>query len=429
MATATPEERARWPAPNYVNPESRGPIVIGITAATMALVIVFQCARFYGKGVLRQALGADDWTMLIATIFSIPVSVFAMVSCQYGLGLHIWDQKPEEWSMTYAKIAFAADILFPIACSVTKISLCLTYLRLFPSKTDKIFCYVLSVFVTLYTVACIFLMLFQCTPIRAYWDPAVKQHCINIRATLVSVAALNSLSDFLVYLWPAKPLWSLQLPLKQRLGLITIFGVGCTVCVAGICRMYYLEMYFESYDLLWEASIIYTTMSVEMNLGIICGCLSGVKPVLAVVFPRFFGTSHKTNSRPAYPTSYGRSTRPETFAFHPLSDVSNLSKSKDKDIGNKIDHAVSIENIRLENGIHKEQRNFAWASSSGECEIDPKIPANAIGVNQVVTVKEEELENIDGLSPGGDRNRKGDASSEEWIMEEFPQPGGKRRDS
>ena len=66
--TATPEEMARWPAPNFVNPESRGPIVVGITASTMALVVIFQCVRFYGKGVLRQALGPDDWTMLVATV-------------------------------------------------------------------------------------------------------------------------------------------------------------------------------------------------------------------------------------------------------------------------------------------------------------------------------------------------------------------------
>jgi hypothetical protein len=76
----------------------------------------------------------------------------------------------------------------------------------------------------------------RCTPIRGYWEVSAKQSCINIRATLVAVAGLNCASDILVYLWPAKPLWSLQLPLKRRLGLIFIFAVGLVVCVAGICR-------------------------------------------------------------------------------------------------------------------------------------------------------------------------------------------------
>lgn len=97
-------------------------------------------------------------------------------------------------------MGYTADLLFPAACSLTKISLCLTYFRLFPSRTDKIFCYALSTFVILYTIACLFLSLFQCRPIRSYWDLDVEQKCINMRATLVAIAALNSFSDFLVYL-------------------------------------------------------------------------------------------------------------------------------------------------------------------------------------------------------------------------------------
>lgn len=97
-------------------------------------------------------------------------------------------------------------------------------------------------------VACLFLSLFQCRPIKSYWDLSVKQECINMRATLVAIAALNSFSDFAVYLYPAKPLWSLHLPVKQRLGLIFLFSVGLLVCVAGVLRMYYLEVFFDSYD-------------------------------------------------------------------------------------------------------------------------------------------------------------------------------------
>ncbi|KAF2019062.1 hypothetical protein BU24DRAFT_111794 [Aaosphaeria arxii CBS 175.79] len=409
---ATPEQRASWPPPNFDNPDSRGALVTGFTAPTMALAIIFTMARFYGKGILRQALWLDDWIMLAATIISIPVSIFPMVSLNFGLGRHIWDLKPE-WAEPYAKIGFIADILFPISCSLTKVSLCLTYLRLFPGKADKIFNYTLMIFVTIYTVVCIFLMLFQCTPIRGYWDPSAKQSCINTRVTLVVVAALNSLSDFLIFLWPAKPLWSLHLPMKQRISLIMIFAVGCTVCIAGICRMYYLEQYFDSYDLLWVGAIIWLVMSVEMNLGIICGCLSGVKPVLAVVFPRLFASSYKSNSRPTYPT-YGRTTRPggESFAFQPLTDASTRTKKGE----------VHIEALNPEDGRHTDQRNYAWAASTAAEDVDDShvVPPGQIAVNQVVTIREEERE-VDGSSPTPlERSTKGDNGSEEWIMEEFP---------
>ena len=68
MSGATPEEKASWPAPNFENPESRGSIVIGMAVPTMVLVVVFGTMRFYGRGVLRHALGMDDWMMFAAAV-------------------------------------------------------------------------------------------------------------------------------------------------------------------------------------------------------------------------------------------------------------------------------------------------------------------------------------------------------------------------
>lgn len=48
----------------------------------------------------------DRRALMDMKISAIPVSVMAMVSLNYGLGLHIWDQKPEEWHETYSKVYF-----------------------------------------------------------------------------------------------------------------------------------------------------------------------------------------------------------------------------------------------------------------------------------------------------------------------------------
>jgi hypothetical protein len=143
MAAATPEEMALWPAPNFEDPEVRGHIVIGMAAPTVALVVVIAAMRFYGRGVLRHALGMDDYMMFAAAVrlahlqfdahskcltahclllpatalakygyglmtdnqqmFSIPVTAIAIVSLNLGLGLHMWDQK-KEWHTPYSKV-------------------------------------------------------------------------------------------------------------------------------------------------------------------------------------------------------------------------------------------------------------------------------------------------------------------------------------
>jgi hypothetical protein len=149
-------------------------------------------------------------------------------------------------------------------------------------------------------------------------------------------------------------------------------------------------------------------MACEMNLGIICGCLSGVKPVLGVIFPRFFASSYKADSRPTYNRT-GHTTHAESFPFQTLSDVSNTNKARDR----KIENTADVDEIDM-GGKGTGQGNFvaAWASASGDT--DYLGPEGVIGVESTVEVREEE-----GLSPKSGRSRKG---SEEWIMEQGAEP-------
>lgn len=159
-------------------------------------------------------------------------------------------------------------------------------------------------------------------------------------------------------------------------------------------------------------------MILEMDAGIICGCLSGVKPVMAVIFPALFGSSYKTRSggtRPTYGQT-GRTTIRDSSAFQPLSDLSSKSREHRME-------SLPMDAINASEG--KDQRNFAWASSNGDLDVASSLPANAIAVHQVVIVEEEDSGN---LTPPSERDIKGnglsDAGSEEWIIDHGPKSHG-----
>jgi hypothetical protein len=207
--------------------------------------------------------------------------------------------------------------------------------------------------------------------------------------------------------------------------------------------MYYIEVYFNGTDplceppqhtgvfrlrstvystntlLLGNAAPVYALMTLEMNLGIICGCLSGIKPVLALFFPRLFGTSYQTSTHPT-PYNYSNQSRNrretgtignEPFPFHALSDVSQTSKYRDRKLENFDTARDSSANMNPED---KEQRNFAWASSSGLANPqDKEIPRNAI---QVQTVVMRDVENVSSEP----KSVTSDGGSEDWIMEGLP---------
>jgi hypothetical protein len=151
----------------------------------------------------------------------------------------------------------------------------------------------MSAFVAAYTLTCVVLMLTQCYPLVGYWDKEVKIHCVDMRANMITIGAINTATDFLVYLWPARYLWRIQLPLKQRLGLVFVFTCGLIVCVAGVFRMIYLQRYFTNIDLLWDAALTTSLAIVEVNIGIVCGCLPCVKPFLARLLPSLFASTRR----------------------------------------------------------------------------------------------------------------------------------------
>lgn len=180
------------------------------------------------------------------------------------------------------------------------------------------FCYICITFLTLWSLTFIFLMMFACryvisnlplsfasnmaktnhgcstisSPINGFWDPTIREaSCLHIKELLILTGVLNSLTDFCVFLWPVKTLWSIRLPLLQRISLVVAFGIGCFVCLAGVVRAWYMEVYFQSDDPYWKAAILWIIVSLEGNLGIVCGCLPTLKPLARMLWPRLFASS------------------------------------------------------------------------------------------------------------------------------------------
>lgn len=57
------------------NMESRTALVVGIAVAFAAASTIVMVLRFYTRFVISKVAGWDDWTMLLAQILSVAVSV------------------------------------------------------------------------------------------------------------------------------------------------------------------------------------------------------------------------------------------------------------------------------------------------------------------------------------------------------------------
>jgi hypothetical protein len=94
-------------------------------------------------------------------------------------------------------------------------------------------------------------------------------------------STLNVVTDFLIYALPIPTLIRLSLPWSQRIGLIVLFSVGGVIVVAGSFRAYWVHfVLFKTYDVTWEGFQIWVWTAVETNVGVICGCIPALKPLL-----------------------------------------------------------------------------------------------------------------------------------------------------
>jgi hypothetical protein len=143
----------------------------------------------------------------------------------FGYGKNEAELEPA-WGVPLGKLSLASFTLFPVCYCLIRSSIVLTYLRLFPAQTNRWFCYGLFALQGVYALWASLMTLLQCNPVAGYWRHDVTEKCIDPKNQDFAILTLNSTFDIVVYLWPAHYLYNLNLPMRQRVGLIAMFSVG-----------------------------------------------------------------------------------------------------------------------------------------------------------------------------------------------------------
>ena len=101
------------------------------------------------------------------------------------------------------------------------------YLRIFPEKHFRRQVYgTMGIMCLIYTITQPLIIL-QCIPVSASWLPN-EQHakCLSVEGVAMANAAVNLLTEIVILLLPLPMLKVLQLPLKQKIPLFGLFGMG-----------------------------------------------------------------------------------------------------------------------------------------------------------------------------------------------------------
>ncbi|KAF2025555.1 hypothetical protein EK21DRAFT_76162, partial [Setomelanomma holmii] len=237
---------------------------------------------------------------------------------------HLWDLD-FKWHAIQRQFVMAIYVLFSLASGFIKMSILLFYRRLSARSVSPTFRWTLRITIAVigvYTIIFVFVTVFMCSPVSAFWasqdiknlgtDYSYK--CANEGAEIVANG------DFIAASLPAALCWNLQMPLRQKVALYSVFAVSYVVVALGAVRTYSCYyLFFDTYDI---------------HIGAICANAPAVKAFYAHYFkttlPPSYGSHPHSNMRSQQrqsPTTTNASTTSSLWAKIPFWKRGNLHSS------------------------------------------------------------------------------------------------------
>lgn len=110
--------------------------------------------------------------------------------------------------------------------STTKLSILFQYLRIFPNRRFRLSCYLVISLVVAFGIWAVVSGFLNCVPVERFWDDSVQGHCLSFAGVWLFNASFNMATDLTLLVLPMPMLLHLQLPRRQRNGLMVLFALG-----------------------------------------------------------------------------------------------------------------------------------------------------------------------------------------------------------
>ncbi|KAL4793361.1 hypothetical protein BDV19DRAFT_380158 [Aspergillus venezuelensis] len=272
---------------SYLSPRGTQALVISIVFTSLATLLV--TARVYTRTKLIKRIEANDWTIIIALILSFIFMSSFILEALNGMGMHLVDiPKPiynEQMKAFWLTIPF-----YNAALLCAKASILMQYFRVFPSRRMRHICWVMIALLAIYGTWAVSSGFLNCIPVAKFWDPSIPGSCISMKGLWFSNASMHIATDLAILVIPIPALAALELSMKQRVVLISIFALDGFVCVTSICRLLSLKKISDSSDPTYDNVGAATWSAIECNVGIICACLPTLRPLVSRIIPQLLSS-------------------------------------------------------------------------------------------------------------------------------------------
>ncbi|KAK4172179.1 hypothetical protein QBC36DRAFT_197613 [Triangularia setosa] len=271
-------------------------VIIGLVLSTGS-----HFARIYARLKIIKELRAEDWCMTGGLILS-----YGTVACLlYGLpnqGVPI-PALGKQGFKEFLLMIWIIQKLQPPTLFLTKLSFIIFHMTIFQGQTFRRISWAVAILTGGWAIANVLGTTLQCKPPSLFWDKDQTGSCLQdpVHRMGVPNAIISSLGDVIIFVMPIPPLMKLRLPKRTKVGLVGVFSLGIFVLIASFFR--WIALIGSDRDIFNSAQVqtgVWTYL--EMSVGITCGNLPFLAPLLGCVGPS------RTSHMPAL------STREEYYA-------------------------------------------------------------------------------------------------------------------
>ena len=201
--------------------------------ATSIALAVISCSivliRLAFKLLATRSLSPDDYVVFVLVIVAVPSVVITHYgTTANGVGRDIWTLTPDNIT-DFLFYFYIMAILYFVQVMLVKLCLLLFYLRIFPGQTVRRLLWGTVGFAIVFGVVFFFLAIFQCSPIRHFWQHWDGEHegkCLDLNAIAWANAAISIALDVWMLAIPLAQLNTLNLHWKKKIGVALMFCVG-----------------------------------------------------------------------------------------------------------------------------------------------------------------------------------------------------------
>ncbi|KAM7193358.1 hypothetical protein V8F20_008408 [Naviculisporaceae sp. PSN 640] len=264
------------------------PLSIEIPALLCALL------RLYSRWWSVSKFEADDYIMMVVVVLFVPFEVMGIYAANTAFGRDIWTVQASKLTLSL-KLFYVGESFYLAILTLTKISILVFYLRIFPSTTFRAITYIIILWIAISGIVSVFIQIFQCTPVSFIWEGWKRGHfgphrCLDVHALGFATAALGAAQDLVIIIMPLPLLAKLNVSRRCKIEIIIMFSLGVFVTITSCVRLWSLISFGESANPTWDYTNIIIWTGLEVAVSIIVTSLPAIRVLINRRIPWLLGS-------------------------------------------------------------------------------------------------------------------------------------------